>query len=80
MMKNKVSIVGSSESTSLNNLEPGQMFKCCAPMADGNVYMKIDTNCKAVLLTTGQSYTFEYTREVVPLKKGTVVSITQSGD
>lgn len=84
-MRNKVTIGQQTYGQPLAELEPGTMFRCQEPSADDTVYMKTDGGkppfgmILCILLANGVSYSYSREKQVIPMRRGQSVMITQGG-
>jgi hypothetical protein len=80
-MANQVNVCGPNESTSIECLIPGDLFRYKNNTSDQNVYMRLDDRHQrcdfycAVMLRTGQVYKIEPNSELIKLPKGTKITL-----
>jgi len=73
-MKHQIQINNTIGDVAYRQLLRGAIFKFRCPVNGENVYMKIGT--KGINLRTGDEFSFDQDKIVVPLENGTIISIT----
>lgn len=77
-MKHDITVGAKETTIRYAELRRGALFRCQKRVSDDNIYMKIGT--KAFSLKTGDEYSNDQELEIVPIPKGTKITIISDGD